>query len=237
MKPNTYLVRRRGVNLDEQVEKLNELLKGWVQVSESTMLGFQLSPEVHQATVTLLEARLFFEIIGLLEPGIMRRTEKVHAHLVPGKFVLQVVEVEAQVLCHGFLVGLDNLRNSRVDLGQQLEVGVTVFELEHGALLSRVRLHAGEVPALELVIVDDAVAVQVEVFQSSCQLLFVELVAGCSRHGLELGRINCSAAVGVKLGEQGLEGVVLVVVELGNEEVDSLVQAVHLVVARADTAQ
>ena len=52
-----------------------------------------------------------------------------------------------------------------------------VSDFEEGSLAVAVGLHAGEVPPRELVEVDHAIAVQIEILKSSIGLLFIDWLA------------------------------------------------------------
>ena len=113
-----------------------------------------------------------------------------------------VVESEAKVLLNSTWLALELLHELRVlELGGKL--GHAVLVLEHVALGARVGLLAREVPPLELVEVNDTIAVQIKVLESQLKLLVVERISEIGRHFSQFGLVNGTTSVLVILVEGG----------------------------------
>jgi len=101
------------------------------------------------------------------------------------------------VLCQGF-VFLDHLLD--LIFGQNIHNGAgLVAHLQHASRVAIVSLHASEVPAGELIHIDDTVPVQVKVCHCCCKLLFTKRLAEFFRKFSKLVQINGTVSIFIEL--------------------------------------
>ena len=119
------------------------------------------------------------EVLGLLLPLIIVLSEQIKPDTGRGRWILWLIESQVDALLDGLLILVHKLHQFWISQGTR-KSAKAISELKHGSLLARVGFHTGEVPSLELVVVDDAVTVQVQILEGSLLLLLVKLVAEVS---------------------------------------------------------
>lgn len=176
------------------------------------------------------------KILSLVLPLVVSLAKQVESSLDGGGWVLWLVEGQVDALLDSGLIGVD--QGHQLWVGQSLgKTTEAISELEHRSLLARVGLHAREIPSLELIVVDDAVTVQIQVLEGGIKLILLKLMAKVGTQLGELLLVDGSAFISIVLGKHLLESVVLglgvsslELDEISREDVDQFGQVQAFVV-------
>jgi len=85
-------------------------------------------------------------------------------------------------------------------LGQHIkDGGGLVTDLDHTSGGTVIGLHTGEVPSGELLLINDTITIEIEVFEGSLELVLIQWLSKHLRKSLELLCINGSVTILVEL--------------------------------------